>query len=183
MNKMIKCKSCGAEIAKTANRCPQCGAKQHIGALVACVIIAFIAVIAIAIVIGSSGKSADDPSGEPNDATVSFSGDYFDAKYIKCSAQDGVSGCFYVIIDITNKGSASCTYLLSDVYVNDYHCESGTALPITALPGKSVKGSFIVFCETPLSDVSNVNFKLSVMDSDTMSLTESSSTVSITPNA
>lgn len=28
MNKMIKCKSCGADIASSAKRCPSCGAKN-----------------------------------------------------------------------------------------------------------------------------------------------------------
>lgn len=33
MAKLITCKTCGAQIAKTAKRCPQCGAQQHIVAL------------------------------------------------------------------------------------------------------------------------------------------------------
>ncbi len=33
MGKLVKCKTCGAEIAKTAKRCPKCGAQQHIVAL------------------------------------------------------------------------------------------------------------------------------------------------------
>lgn len=33
MGKLVKCKTCGADIAKTARRCPKCGAQQHIVAL------------------------------------------------------------------------------------------------------------------------------------------------------
>lgn len=41
MGKLVKCKSCGAEIAKTAKRCPKCGAQQHIVALTVCWLIFF----------------------------------------------------------------------------------------------------------------------------------------------
>lgn len=79
MAKMVKCKSCGAEIAKTANRCPKCGAKQHIGALVACVIIVFVAIGAIVAVIGGSSGG----SGLADADIVAFSGENFTAEYIK----------------------------------------------------------------------------------------------------
>lgn len=47
MDKLVKCRTCGAEIAKTANRCPKCGAQQHIVALTACYLIALAAIGAI----------------------------------------------------------------------------------------------------------------------------------------
>ena len=175
MAKMVKCKSCGAEIAKTANRCPKCGAKQHIGALVACVITVFVAIGAIVAVIGGSSGG----SGLADADTVAFSGENFTAEYIKSYEQSGISGCFYVTVDISNTNDKECTYLLEDVYVDNSHCTSGSGLPVTALPGKSVKGVFIVFCDTKLSNVSQIEFCLSVMDSGTMAQIEKSQSISV----
>ncbi len=47
LSKLIKCKTCGAEIAKTANRCPQCGARQHQVALSIVAIIIVFTVFAV----------------------------------------------------------------------------------------------------------------------------------------
>lgn len=57
MAKMIKCKTCGEMIAKSAKRCPHCGAKKKTSALAAilCIIVIFVAVVAIAGVIAESG--------------------------------------------------------------------------------------------------------------------------------
>lgn len=47
MKKLIKCKTCGAEIAKTSKTCPRCGAKQHQGAYIAIGIITAVMIIAV----------------------------------------------------------------------------------------------------------------------------------------
>lgn len=48
--KLIKCKTCGKEIAKTARFCPHCGAQQHVLALSICALIVVVTVfICIAI--------------------------------------------------------------------------------------------------------------------------------------
>lgn len=59
MAKMVKCKSCGKEIAKTAKTCPNCGAKQHNVAITICVVILVLAVI------GAIGSIAGGNSGKP----------------------------------------------------------------------------------------------------------------------
>lgn len=64
MAKMVKCKSCGQDIAKSAKVCPHCGAKQHQGAMVACVIIIVIAVFAVVFVLANT-FNGDDSSGDP----------------------------------------------------------------------------------------------------------------------
>lgn len=46
MAKLVKCKTCGADIAKTAKTCPHCGAKQHTGVYVVCTIIIIITALA-----------------------------------------------------------------------------------------------------------------------------------------
>lgn len=59
-NKLVKCKSCGREIAKNAKVCPSCGAKQRRGGVATAVvsIFAVIAVIgAISVAIGGNGTN------------------------------------------------------------------------------------------------------------------------------
>ena len=57
MKKLVKCKSCGAEIAKSAKSCPQCGAQQKsTGKIIAIVIVIFILIGVIATIFGGSDK-------------------------------------------------------------------------------------------------------------------------------
>lgn len=58
MSKLKKCKSCGAEVAKSAKACPQCGAKQHQGVNVLCGIII---IVTILICIGILSGGDDTP--------------------------------------------------------------------------------------------------------------------------
>lgn len=53
---------------------------------------------------------------------------------------------------------------------------------MTALSGKSVTGSFIVFCETPLEDVEKVEFRLSVLNSETLNQLTESDVITVYPN-
>lgn len=66
MKKMVKCKACGADIAKTANRCPNCGARQHTLALTACVVIIVITIFSCcAILIFSPSSTTSSNEQEP----------------------------------------------------------------------------------------------------------------------
>ena len=62
MKKLVKCKSCGADIAKSANRCPNCGAKQkkHIFLITLLIVLFCIAIIAV---LGSSSET--EPADKP----------------------------------------------------------------------------------------------------------------------
>lgn len=185
MAKIVKCKTCGAEIAKTAKRCPHCGAKQHVVASSICSVIVVLVIIAIFSIVknssseGSSNFEDTQQVAQKNSQTISFSGNTYSAEYSKCWAAEGINGCFYVYIKISNTGTEEYTYLLDDVYVNDTHCQTGTGVPVTALQGKNVNGSFIVFCETPLSEVSKLEFKLSVFNADTFDQIETSDTITV----
>jgi predicted amidophosphoribosyltransferase len=53
-DKIVICKTCGKQIAKTANRCPYCGARQHQGALTACYLIVIFAIVLIVYILGHS---------------------------------------------------------------------------------------------------------------------------------
>lgn len=69
--KMVTCKTCGAEIAKTAKRCPQCGARQHQVALTFVYLIVVFAVIAIVLVIAGGNQIGNSGSTSGPQATAS----------------------------------------------------------------------------------------------------------------
>lgn len=185
MSKIVRCKTCGSEIAKTAKRCPHCGAKQHVVASSICSVIVVLVIIAIFLIaknfaseVSSNFKDTQQVAQE-NSQTISFAGNTYSAAYSKCWDAEGINGCFYVDIKISNTGTEEYTYLIDDVYVNDTHCQTGTGVPVTALQGKNVNGSFIVFCETPLSEVSKLEFRLSVFSADTFDQIETSDTITV----
>lgn len=62
MKKLVTCKTCGAQIAKTAKVCPSCGAKQHKGAHIAAGIVGVLAVVLIIAVIGSALGGSNEPT-------------------------------------------------------------------------------------------------------------------------
>lgn len=66
MAKMVKCKSCGQEIAKSAKTCPHCGAKQkkHI---VLGVVLVLIGIILLAAAFGGGGEDPHNVDGDPAD--------------------------------------------------------------------------------------------------------------------
>ena len=62
MKKMVKCKFCGNEIARTAKTCPHCGAKKKKHLLLITLLIVFFVIVMIA-VLGSSSET--EPMDEP----------------------------------------------------------------------------------------------------------------------
>lgn len=79
-SKMVKCKVCGAEIAKNAKACPHCGAKMHQGAYTACGLILVVTIFAVFAIIGNAFGS------DGTSATKSGSADT--TTPIEVSAQD-----------------------------------------------------------------------------------------------
>lgn len=65
MAKMVKCKTCGEEIAKSAKVCPKCGAKQKKHTVLGIILVIF-GVLLIAIAIGENG---DDWPKKVGDST------------------------------------------------------------------------------------------------------------------
>ena len=187
--KLIRCKTCGAEIAKTAKTCPNCGARQHIGAYVACIIVIFITLfLCVAIIIGSQsgsqdGTTPDSTSGENSQTdSIIFSGKTANVIYKRCFETDSVQGCFYVELQIENIGNAEAVYMLSDVYVDDMKCNTGTGVPVEIMPGKYGTGAFIVFTDKKLSEVKEIEFKISILDSSSFNVIEQSNAILITAN-
>lgn len=59
MAKIVKCKTCGAEIAKSAKVCPKCGAKQKKHIVLGVILVIF----GIMLISAAIGGGSDD--GEP----------------------------------------------------------------------------------------------------------------------
>lgn len=193
--KLVKCKSCGAEIAKTAKTCPQCGAVRHNGAKIACTIIAIVTIVlCVAVACSSANSPATPPATLPaselqnntssptEDEDVVLSMENAQVTYKGCTTADGISGCFYISLAIKNTGDAEALYTLSDVYVDDTTCDTGTGLPVVAAPGKKANGSFIIFTDRNLSDVQKIEFKFNIADNETLHSIEVSDTITVAPN-
>ena len=69
MSKLIKCKSCGAEIAKNAKSCPQCGAKNNPGCL-RTILGTILLFFGIVLIIGALGGGSEEPSIAPGGNTL-----------------------------------------------------------------------------------------------------------------
>lgn len=197
MSKMVKCKTCGAEISKASKSCPNCGAKQPRKVIIISIIIIVIAVIGgIGATIGENNNniSSSQPqnvsfpgsqtkhseSGDtPTNNTIIFEGQSTKVTYLEAFESKDVSGCFYLKLKIENIGNIESVYSLTDCYVDDSACKTGSGLPIVAAPGKNTSDSFIIFCEKPLSDISKVEFQLEARDKNDYSVLENSGTITI----
>lgn len=126
----------------------------------------------------------EEPAQQKQEETVIFAGESATVTYTGCTAQQAVSGCFYVNLQIENISENIEEWIyLDDVYVDDFKCNTGTGIPVTVAPGKKVNGAFIIFLEEPLSDVESIEFKVVIADNKTMKTVEESTSISISPNA
>lgn len=62
MDKLVKCKSCGEEIAKNAKVCPHCGAKQKKPVVLGVVLV----IIGIILLVAAFGEISDKPHSADN---------------------------------------------------------------------------------------------------------------------
>lgn len=69
--KLIRCKTCGAQIAKSAKHCPNCGAKQHQVLLTLSVIL--IVIFVFVWVVALFGDDNEQPHGSDGNSTASAS--------------------------------------------------------------------------------------------------------------
>ncbi len=61
-SKLKKCKTCGAEVAKSAKTCPSCGAKLQKGVGIVCGIVVLVALLAVISVLVSQPTGTSAPS-------------------------------------------------------------------------------------------------------------------------
>jgi hypothetical protein len=191
MKKLVKCKTCGGQVAKTAKVCPHCGAKQHQGAYAACVVIALIAFFACVAILMSGGdgesptretQSESSQASQTTDSVV-FEGSSATVTYQGVSESPGVSGCFLLNLTIENTGEQEEVIYLSDVYVDDVSANTGTGMPVEVSPGKKANGAFIIFSETALSDIQTVEYKVTIANSETYNPIETSGTINLALSA
>ena len=74
MSKLIKCKTCGDQIARTAKVCPHCGAKNKYQANSQALGCLFILILAIAVFVAFSNKKDDIKSMETNLSEITEQG-------------------------------------------------------------------------------------------------------------
>ena len=76
MGKLIKCKTCGAEIAKSAKVCPHCGAKNKCSHPILAVVLIIFGILLLANGIGNATKPSSN-SEKTNDVFYQESGGIF----------------------------------------------------------------------------------------------------------
>lgn len=106
MSKTKKCKVCGAEVAKSAKRCPQCGAKlkhSFFGIL--------LGIIAVIIVIGIIGGN----SGSKSSSTTTKVGEVGSTSSQPAASQAPTQTVFHVG-DILHDGNLNIVYVASGEY-------------------------------------------------------------------
>lgn len=72
MSKMVYCRTCGAHIAKSAKRCPQCGAKQKKGHGFLKFLLLVIIVLAVFLFLMSSGILDSNGKKTPDDVSTAL---------------------------------------------------------------------------------------------------------------
>lgn len=161
-SKLVNCKSCGAEIAKDAKNCPNCGAKNKKGHPVAIGILIFLVLVIIVSAMG--GEEEPKPVEKPGESQVGTSsgsnkddknvfsvGEYAELRGVKVSLvsvtksmgsdfNTPTDGNVFVLceFEIINESEAevSVSSMLSfDAYCDDYAC----SLSLSALLEKGNK--------------------------------------------
>ena len=138
MDKMTKCKTCGADIAKSAKVCPACGAKQK-KPVVLIVITVFIAIGIIGAALGGNSPEKVGDTGTNSTApqqTEFAVGDVVSLKdievtFVSCTESSGKgyytpdSGnvflfCEFAIENKSNKDISVSSIMSFEAYVDDY---------------------------------------------------------------
>lgn len=119
-----------------------------------------------------------EQSAEP---TAIYTGDGLTIYYGDTYSVDGVSGCVYLSLNIENTGNSACTYVLSNVYIDDVSCDTGSGVPISADSGKTASGAFILFTDKAVEDMSEIEFTVEARNSETFDVLYTSDTMTISP--
>lgn len=150
MSKLVTCKSCGAEVAKNAKACPNCGAPQKRHKVLG-IALAVIGVVILIAAIGGSGDSSPKKVGEADTSkqeetktqTEFYVGDIvsvsdIEVTFLSCKQSSGGGflapdvGNVYLIceFEIDNKSSkdiAVSSLLCFEAYVDDYATQMSVA--------------------------------------------------------
>lgn len=184
--KMVKCRACGAEIAKSAKRCPHCGAQQHILALSLCWIIVAITIFAIISIIrgGNSKPDSEQASVQTQTSNVVLcDNDNIKATYQRVYEEPSADGVFYLQVLVENKTSKTILVALENASVNGYSTMVMSGVPMTITPGEKSKNPFIISYKNlnvdKLSEVKSIKFSIHIYNNDNMSSIASTDQLSI----
>lgn len=133
LGKMIRCKSCGRDIAKTAKRCPYCGAQQHVIALSICALIVVVTVFAVVAVLVNSGDgsgqthmtgfSADgnqqEQATEQNDGQMILDQDGIQIYFKGFSEPPAPAKGYYIDLYIENNSDVDYMIQVDDLSVDE----------------------------------------------------------------
>lgn len=143
--KMINCKTCGAEIAKSAKACPNCGAKNKKHTALGIILI-IVAVLVVAVAVGSgnenpqkvveggqTGKIVDSSAQEDNIFSVGDKVSLGDVAVTLVNVSENEGGnymtpsdgnvfivCEFTIENNSSKDIAVSSMLSFDAYVDEY---------------------------------------------------------------
>lgn len=151
-NKLIKCKSCGADIAKSAKSCPSCGAKNK-KAPIPVIVLSVLALCLIAAALGGGAGSdpqrigTASPGASPSptpEQTVFAVGDKVslnnvDVTFVSCEETSGsqfmkpAQGNSFILCEFTIENNSAADIAVSsllsfDAYVDDF----STSLSLSA---------------------------------------------------
>lgn len=161
-SKLVNCKSCGAEIAKDAKSCPNCGAKNKKGHPVVIGILIFLVLVIIVSAMG--GEEEPKPVEKPGESQVGTSsgsnkddknvfsvGEYAELRGVKVSLVSVTKSmgsdfntptdgnvfvlCEFEIINDSEAEVSVSSMLSFDAYCDDYAC----SLSLSALLEKGNK--------------------------------------------
>ncbi len=189
MARMVKCKYCGAEIPKSAKRCPNCNKKvKHplVSALLTIIIILvflFVILVVIAPKESSNESPTESSAKAENKQIVLVDDDCIAAEFLGVDDHPEL-GAFYVTLRVTNKTDQKIWVYLDEASVNDEMMSLVmSGVPLNILPEKKGTNSFI-FSYSQISvesikEVNTVSFKIVVKNEETLADIETTAEVTI----
>ena len=147
---MVKCKACGADIAKSAKVCPQCGARQKKHVVLGVVLAVFGIGLVLSAVGGSSSK--DTPTRVPDSVPVTAQGQ---------AAEDDAAPAASAVPTEAPKSEFGVS---EKVELNDINV---TLVSVTESEGKNYitpsEGKVFVLCEFEIENNSDKEINVSSM--------------------
>lgn len=149
-------------------------------------------VIMLCLTACGSGSATTEPPAETGSATGEdvveelpiYEDDLITVTFKGLSELDGIDAT-YLNLNVVNHGEQQITVYLKDGYVNDLMVTVGSGVPMTIEAGKQANNAFILMHGTSgdfpaLVDITEVGFKLWVVDENTDTLLDTD-TIVVTP--
>ena len=169
MAKMVKCKTCGADIAKTAKTCPHCGARRRAGigrGILGTILLIIGIFIIIGALVGNSGSSSSSLSSSGQNAIQEVNNAASRMKLEEAEAPQITTGDFGVKTirgSYKNISGATITYAQVTFALFDKDgAQIGTAV---ANINNIAKDAVWKYSATPLTMDEWVSFQFSEIDS------------------